>query len=70
MAIIKRDRVQLDPRAAPKGAAGSCAGSVPKSARLVELEGRVIGIEFTCGCGERSLLELDFDGETPRAKER
>jgi hypothetical protein len=60
--VIKRDRVRLAaedverPRSLARGATRH-----EKSARLVRLEGRVVGIEFTCACGESSLIELDFD---------
>jgi len=64
MAIIKRDRVQLDERRAEPPAALPGAPTHQKSARLVRLEGRVVGVEFTCSCGERSLIEVDSDEAT------
>jgi hypothetical protein len=63
MGIIKRDRVRLD--AAENSPARPAARSpkhTGKSARLVRLEGRVVGIEITCSCGEASFVELEFDG--------
>ncbi|MEO0650274.1 MAG: hypothetical protein AAFZ65_06315 [Planctomycetota bacterium] len=71
MGLIKRERVQLssDGGEAPTRARGGGprhgAHAGPKSARLVRLEGRVVGIEFTCSCGQSSLLEIDFDGDSP-----
>lgn len=68
MGLIKRDRVQLatgdveGPRAARPGGGRSGPHAGPKSARLVRLEGRVVGIEFTCSCGQASLIEIDFEG--------
>jgi hypothetical protein len=62
--IIKREQVQVDepgarrPSRATAGAAaaGSCAGSA--SARLVRLDEQTQAIEFTCACGEVSLIEI------------
>ncbi|QDU69999.1 hypothetical protein [Engelhardtia mirabilis] len=61
MTIIKRDRVQLDARRADPPAALPGSSKHEKAARLVRLEGRVVGIEFTCSCGERSLIEVESD---------
>ena len=63
MGIIKREHVRLSaadvdgPRPLSRERQHQ-----PKSARLVRLEGRVVGVEFTCSCGQSSLVELEFDG--------
>ena len=70
MGLIKRDRVELSAAGVERhrpARPGAHAG--PKSARLVRLEGRVVGIEFTCSCGQSSLIELDVDDEAPAAPE-
>ncbi len=61
MAIIKRERVQVDERRADPPPALPGSTTCEKSARLLRLEGRVVGIEFTCSCGERSLIEAECD---------
>lgn len=61
MAVIKRERVQVDERRAEPLAPSPKATDHEKSARLLRLEGRVVGIEFNCTCGERSLIEIDCD---------
>lgn len=60
--IIKREHVKVDepearraPRAATPAAACAPAGA---SARLVRLDENTQAIEFTCACGEVSLIEL------------
>ena len=66
--VIKREQVRLDepgparePRAPARAA--SC-GSAPARVRLIQIEGRTQAIEFTCRCGEVSLLELQYE-KTP-----
>jgi len=62
-AIIKRERVVLagvEPKA-PLRSSASANACRKKSARLVEHEGRVRAVEFTCSCGEASLVELVFE---------
>jgi len=64
-AIIKRERVLLagvEPKA-PLRSAPSAGACRKKDVRLLEHEGRVRAIEFTCSCGEASLVELVFDTE-------
>lgn len=62
--IIKKQFVHVDasevdrPRTATPG---RDHGS--KTARLVRLEGRVVGLEFTCSCGQNTFVELEFDGD-------
>jgi hypothetical protein len=64
--VIKRDQVQLDetgarsarkrsPAAEPP-AAGPCT-SAPR-VRLVQVDSHTQAIEFTCPCGEVSLIEV------------
>lgn len=70
--IIKSARVQVTAGQAPKvapvrlveGAAGCASGE--KAVRLLEDQGRVIGIEFTCSCGEVTAVELLYP-EGPKA---
>ena len=61
MAIIKREHVQVEERRADPPPRLPGTQEHEKTARLVSLEGRVVGIEFTCCCGERSLIEVDCD---------
>ena len=61
--IIKRERVLLagvEPKAPLRSTAGAGACR-KKDVRLLEHEGRVRAIEFTCSCGESSLVELVFE---------
>jgi len=60
--ILKRDQVQLDEserRRPVRGPAtpGACAPA-GASARLVRLDEHTQAIEFTCACGEVSLIEI------------
>jgi hypothetical protein len=62
-AIIKRERVVLagvEPRAPLRSNPGTGACR-KKDVRFVEHEGRVRAIEFTCSCGEATLVELVFE---------
>lgn len=70
--IIKRDRVQLESvRRVPTAAqfsTGQDTGCEPqKSVRTVEVAGRVQAIELTCSCGERTVIELDYENGAPEA---
>jgi len=59
--VIKRERVVLagsEPRSLVRPAG---AGPCQKSVRFVEHEGRPRAIEFHCGCGEATLVELVFE---------
>lgn len=61
--ILKRDQVKLDeaglrptrPGGVPAGERPCAAGA---SARLVRLDEHTQAIEFTCACGEVSLIEI------------
>ena len=60
-AIIKRERVVLE-GLEPKSLVRSAnAPECKKSVRLVDHEGRPRAIEFSCTCGETTLVELVFD---------
>lgn len=61
--IIKRDRVVLNdsPAERKKRSVGS-APTGGASARVIQEEGRVVGVEITCACGDKTLLELDYEG--------
>jgi len=61
--IIKSNHVRVQERTAP-GAAGSAASSRQrheKTVQLLHIEGRVQAIELVCTCGEKTLIELDYD---------
>ena len=69
--IIKRNRVQLS---SPDSRTGSSDvrllkkpdAIVPlgeKAVRLLEEEGRVTAIEFTCSCGEVTVVELFYQDD-------
>ena len=69
-AIIKRERVVLagvEPKA-PLRSNPNAAGCRKKDVRLVEHEGRVRAIEFTCSCGESTLVELEFEEQPATGK--
>jgi len=60
-AIIKRDQVRLaEPEARGRVRAPLPAAAGPR-ARLVTLESGVQAFEFTCSCGEVSLIEIQYD---------
>lgn len=72
LTIIKRDRVQLEsvrrvPTAAQFGSKQEPDCEQPKSVRTVEVGGRVQAIELTCACGERTVIELDYDNGAAEA---
>lgn len=69
--IIKRQRVLLDgqeARPAAQAAAAAPAACTKKNARLVEHDGQPRAIEFTCSCGETTLVELEFGASEPRTE--
>lgn len=62
--VIKRDHVRVEegpvrsrPRPTPSGSA--CAGS-PR-VRLVDVDASTQAFEFTCACGEVSLIEIQYE---------
>ncbi len=67
-AVIKRERVRLEkslPGSVSRPAAGArtpCDGA--PSVRLIRSGDRVQALEFTCRCGEVSVLELQYE-ESP-----
>jgi hypothetical protein len=68
-AIIKRQRVVLEgiePPSLVRSKPAQACGT--KSARLVEHEGRARAIEFSCSCGEATLVELVFEEQTQPSK--
>ena len=68
-AIIKRERVVLEglePKSLVRSANAQACGK--KSVRFVEHEGRPRAIEFSCGCGEKTLVELVFENQPATAK--
>jgi hypothetical protein len=61
--IIKSDHVRVQDRTTP-GAAGPAASGGQRHEKTVELlriEGRVQAIELVCTCGEKTLIELDYE---------
>lgn len=69
--IIKRADVHMGEPSAPLPSTGVAAPRhvVKKAATIVEEAGRPVAIQFTCSCGETSILELDFPGDdAPRAE--
>lgn len=63
--IIKRERVVLagtEPKSLVRPAGARPCGR--KNVRLVEHDGRPRAIEFTCSCGETTLVELVFEEQS------
>jgi hypothetical protein len=56
--VLKKESVDFGGRTPQRGS----QAHGKKSAQIVWLDGRPAAIEFVCSCGERSLLELEFDG--------
>jgi hypothetical protein len=63
--IIKSSLVKLNAPAARVRQAAGERHNGRKTARLVEVDGRVRAIEVTCACGETTLVELAFESPTP-----
>jgi len=64
--VLKRSSIDLDGTGAAASGHGGHAGG---SAKLVWFEGKPVAIEFVCACGERSLIELEYDAApTPGAR--
>jgi hypothetical protein len=65
-AVLKRAQVRLEaaasaaPRALPSGAAPEPAAHAPR-VRLVRLDEHAQALEFTCACGEVSLIEIESE---------
>jgi hypothetical protein len=55
--IIKNRNVRLERKASP------C--SADKTALLLEEKGVVVAIEFSCSCGEVTVVELEYPEPTP-----
>jgi hypothetical protein len=67
-AIIKRERVVLEGME-PKSLVRAAGSQVcKKSVRMVEHEGRPRAIEFSCSCGEATLVELVFEEQPAPGK--
>ncbi|MEZ5979731.1 MAG: hypothetical protein R3F34_16145 [Planctomycetota bacterium] len=58
--VLKRNSVEYatEDSPEPRREGARCRA---KSAELVRIDGVPVAIEFTCSCGERSLIELDLD---------
>jgi hypothetical protein len=69
-AIVKKQFVRVDAGDAaravrgPLPARGAPARACSKEVRLLQLDGRVRGLEVTCSCGEVTVVELEFPGRT------
>ncbi len=66
--IIKKAQIQLEGHNvnnfSDTGAVGNSSTrkrTIPKSARLVEIDGAPRAVEVTCSCGEVHLIELEFE---------
>ena len=69
--IIKRQNVDVEARGGPRrnvpARPDTCTA---KHVRSIEVGGVVRAIEFVCSCGERSVIELEFErnpNSAPRA---
>ncbi len=61
--IIKADRVRLDELAGTAAVSARrdvACGGARKDVQLLEEDGRVRAIEFTCSCGEKTVIELEY----------
>jgi hypothetical protein len=71
--IIKKTRVEmreLPPREHTPRRGGPCSETNEKKAELVLDHDRVVALEFTCSCGERTVITLEYDDRTtPRTLE-
>lgn len=67
--IIKNDRIQFErvPRQVVRSRP-ALACEEGRSASLLRVDGEVRAIQFRCGCGEISVLELEYDS-APDARE-
>lgn len=61
--VIKSERVHVDEptRKTHTKTTSSASHTRAQGVRLVKVDGRVAAIEFTCSCGEVSMLELCYD---------
>ncbi len=63
--VIKRDQVRVDGHVPQASARGDGAAAAPAShaprVRLLRLDEASQAIEFTCSCGEVSLIEIQVE---------
>ena len=68
--VIKRSQVQVDEASAPRERApraGSPSGTKappspsPPRVRLIQIDAETQALEFTCACGEVSLIEIQCE---------
>ena len=61
--IIKSDHVRVLEQSATAGVGpvATARHSHEKTVELLRIEGRVQAIELLCSCGEKTLIELDYD---------
>jgi hypothetical protein len=61
--VIKREQVRLDepePRGPRPSPASAACGRAP-AVRLVRVDEHTQAFEFTCSCGEVSLIEIQYE---------
>jgi hypothetical protein len=64
--VIKRSSVDwIGPGATPASKATAERRAPARAVRLLRLDGRVYAIEFTCACGQVSVLELEYGERAP-----
>ena len=65
--VIKREQVRVDRptegRRAASSTAREAAGAATPHVRLLRLEDGTQALEFTCSCGEVSLIEIRTENE-------
>lgn len=60
--IIKREQVKLgEPGQAPRRSPARLPEAPHAGARVVELDAGTRAIEFTCSCGQTSLIEIQCE---------
>lgn len=70
--IVKKERVHFAGEAAP--AAGGERHKIreaargAKSVRLLRIDGAARALEVTCSCGERTVVELDYETAPERGE--
>jgi len=69
--VIKRNRILTGEQADAARATSApirAAGHGTRSVRVVELDDGASAIEFTCGCGEVTVLEVEFEAKGGSAR--
>lgn len=61
--VIKKEQIRVDDARGALPSRGTPASShdgTPSAVRILRYEGRVVAIECTCRCGERTTVELEY----------